>query len=77
VRQRVALVRALADDPRIVLFDEANNGLDHESNERLLALLRELKGRTTLVLVSYQPSVLRLADRSFELIDGKLVERRP
>ncbi len=76
VRQRVAIVRALADDPRIVLFDEANNGLDHESNEKLLALLREMKGRTTLVLVSYQPSVLRLADRTFELKDGILVERR-
>ncbi|MCA3265781.1 MAG: ATP-binding cassette domain-containing protein [Azospirillum sp.] len=75
VRQRVALVRALADDPRIVLFDEANNALDHDSNERLLALLREMKGRVTLILVSYQPSVLRLADRVFDLEGGKFAER--
>jgi ATP-binding cassette, subfamily C, bacterial LapB len=76
VRQRVALVRALVDDPRIVLFDEANNALDHDSNERLLALLREMKGNVTLILVSYQPSVLRLADRTLELEGGKFVERR-
>ncbi|MCM0020468.1 MAG: ABC transporter transmembrane domain-containing protein [Tagaea sp.] len=76
VRQRVALVRALVDDPRIVLFDEANNALDHESNERLLALLREMKGNVTLILVSYQPSVLRLADRTLELDGGKFLERR-
>lgn len=76
VRQRVALVRALVDDPRIVLFDEANNALDHESNERLLALLKEMKGHVTLILVSYQPSVLRLADRVLELDGGKIVERR-
>jgi ATP-binding cassette, subfamily C, bacterial LapB len=75
VRQRVALVRALVDDPRIVLFDEANNALDHESNERLLALLREMKGNVTLILVSYQPSVLRIAERTLELADGEFKER--
>jgi ATP-binding cassette subfamily C protein LapB len=76
VRQRVALVRALVDDPRIVLFDEANNALDHDSNERLLTLLKEMKGHVTLILVSYQPSVLRLADRVLELDGGKIVERK-
>jgi ABC-type bacteriocin/lantibiotic exporter with double-glycine peptidase domain len=77
VRQRIALVRALVDEPRIVLFDEANNGLDHDSNDRLLGLLKDLKGRSTLVLVSYQPSVLRLADRVYELRDGRFHERPP
>ena len=77
VRQRIAIVRALVDEPRIVLFDEGNNGLDHDSNDRLLELLRDLKGRTTLVLVSYQPSVLRLADRVYELRDGRFHERPP
>lgn len=75
VRQRIAIIRALADEPRIVLFDEGNNGLDHESNEKLLGLLRDLKGKATLVLVSYQPSVLRIADRVLELRDGAFHER--
>ncbi|MFN8724992.1 MAG: peptidase domain-containing ABC transporter [Rhodospirillales bacterium] len=75
VRQRIAIVRALADAPRIVLFDESNNSLDHDSNDRLLQMLRELKGRSTLVLVSYQPSVLRIADRVLELRDGRFHER--
>jgi ATP-binding cassette subfamily C protein LapB len=75
VRQRIAIVRALADEPRIVLFDEGNNGLDHDSNDRLLELLKDLKGRVTLVLVSYQPSVLRLADRVYELRDKRFHER--
>ncbi len=75
VRQRIAIVRALADAPRIVLFDESNNSLDHDSNDRLVHMLRELKGRSTLVLVSYQPSVLRIADRVIELHDGRFHER--
>ena len=75
VRQRIAIIRALVEQPRIILFDESNNGFDRNSNERLIGMLAELKGRATIVLVSYQPSVLRLADRLFELRDGKLVER--
>jgi ATP-binding cassette subfamily C protein LapB len=77
VRQRIAIIRALVENPRIILFDEANNGLDRNSNEQFLRLLAGMKGRSTIVLVSYQPSVLRLADRMFELSDGKLIERPP
>lgn len=75
VRQRIAIIRALVNRPRILLFDEGNNGLDRNSNERLLQLLAEMKGETTLVLMSYQPSVLRLADRMYELREGRFVER--
>lgn len=77
VRQRIAVIRALVDQPRIVLFDESNSGLDRHSNEQFLQLLTEMKGRVTLVLVSYQPSVLRLADRLLELRDGRFYERPP
>jgi ATP-binding cassette, subfamily C, bacterial LapB len=77
VRQRIAVIRALVDQPRIVLFDESNSGLDRHSNEQFLQLLTEMKGRVTLVLVSYQPSVLRLADRLLELRDGRFHERPP
>ncbi len=75
VRQRIAIIRALAEQPRIILFDESNNAFDRNSNERLLKMLAEMKGKITIVLVSYQPSVLRLADRMFELSDGRLIER--
>lgn len=75
VRQRIAIIRALVDDPRIILFDESNNSLDRDSNDRLLNLLSEMKGRATIFLVTYQPSVLRLADRVFELRDGQFLAR--
>lgn len=75
VRQSIAIIRALVDAPKIVLFDEGNNNLDHDTNERLLRLLRELKGKSTIVLATYQPSVLRLADRVVELKDGRFVEQ--
>ncbi len=72
VRQRIAVIRALVDQPKIILFDEANTALDHESDARLRDLLRRLKGHVTILLVSYRPSLLELADRRFELVDGRL-----
>src|SRR5262245_1207453 len=77
VRQRVAVIRALVQKPRIVLFDEANTALDMESDAKLKGLLKRLKGETTLLLVSYRPSLLELAERRFELADGVLVPRIP
>lgn len=72
--QRIAIVRALASNPDIILFDEANSGLDYESDEDLKNLMEKLKGKCAIVLVSFRPSLLKLADRSYDLKDGKLVE---
>ncbi|MBL8697187.1 MAG: ATP-binding cassette domain-containing protein [Alphaproteobacteria bacterium] len=72
VRQRIAVIRALIDKPKIILFDEANTALDHASDMRLKELLRRLRGHVSIVLVSYRPSLLELADRRFELVEGRL-----
>src|SRR5262249_2616289 len=73
VRQRIAVARALIGDPPIVLFDEANASLDSDSDERLRALLGRLKGQRTMVLVSFRPSILKLADRVLRIEGGRLV----
>lgn len=69
VRQRIALVRALTlvEDPRLILFDEANTFLDQKSDELLLDLLREFKGNSAMAIVSHRPSFLALADRSYQI----------
>ena len=76
-RQRVAIARDLADDPPVVLFDEANSALDAHSDDKLIRLLEFLKGRTTLIMVSARPSLLRLADRRFVMENGRLEEMPP
>ena len=73
--QGLALARALAGRHRIILFDEANAAFDSKADGRLRAALAELKGDSTMVLISHRPSLLALADRIFDLKDGKLVER--
>lgn len=69
VRQRIALVRALTlvEDPRLILFDEANTFLDQKSDALLLDLLRERSGNCAMAIVSHRPSYLALADRSFQI----------
>jgi len=58
-----------------VLFDEANSYLDAAGDAMLRGALEELKGNTTLVLVSHRPSLLQLADEIYEIKDGQLVHR--
>lgn len=73
IAQRINIARELAHKPDVILFDEANSGLDNKSDNDLQELIKKLKGTCTIVLVSYRPSLLRLADRQYDLKDGKLV----
>jgi len=72
-QQRVCIARALINDPRIVLADEPTGNLDAVNEEIVLRLLRELhrQGRT-IVMVTHDPVVARLADRRLELHHGKI-----
>ena len=72
-QQRVCIARALINDPKIVLADEPTGNLDAVNEEIVLRLLRELhqQGRT-IVMVTHDPVVARLADRQIELHHGKI-----
>ncbi|HKJ93572.1 MAG TPA: ABC transporter ATP-binding protein [Longimicrobiales bacterium] len=76
-QQRVAVARALAHEPDVVLADEPTGNLDQETGRQVLAVMDELvrgAGRTMLV-VTHSPELLPLADRVFDLRDGRLAER--
>ena len=76
VRQSIGIVRALVARPKIVLFDGANTSLDVRTTGRVKALLEELHPTSTLVLITHQPSLQRLADRVYDLRDGTLSLRK-
>jgi ABC-type multidrug transport system fused ATPase/permease subunit len=68
-RQRVALARALARAPRVLILDDATSSVDPTVEADILsALRRELS--TTLIVVAYRLSTIRLADRVIFLEDG-------
>lgn len=71
-RQRLALARAIAARPSILLLDDPLSALDVRTEERVTARLREaLKGTTTL-LVAHRPSTVMLADRVALLHQGRI-----
>jgi lipoprotein-releasing system ATP-binding protein len=73
-RQRVALCRALALEPPLLLADEPTGNLDPESGEQVFRLLLELQARhrTTGVLVTHNPEIAQRCTRILRLDGGSL-----
>jgi len=77
-KQRVALGRALINDPPLLLADEPTANLDSVSGRTVLALFREIaatEGRAVLV-VTHDARIIEHGDRVMHLVDGRLGERR-
>jgi ATP-binding cassette subfamily B protein len=70
-RQRVALARAIVREPRVLILDDATSSVDPSVEAQILAALRE-ELRTTLVVIAYRLSTIRLADRVIFLEGGKV-----
>jgi putative ABC transport system ATP-binding protein len=75
-RQRVAVARALANRPGLILADEPTGSLDQESGARVLDLLARVRTqrRVTLVLVTHDEQVASRADRVVRMVDGRVEE---
>lgn len=72
VAQRISIIRSLAQDPQIVLFDTANNALDHDADRMLLSYFERQRGKRTAVFVTDRPSYLRMCDTVYEMAGGRL-----
>ena len=72
--QRIAIARAIASKPRLLILDEANNSLDHASELALGAGLPHLETEMTIVLIPNRPSSAALADHVYTLADGNFCE---
>jgi ATP-binding cassette subfamily B protein len=75
-RQCLGIARALYRRASLLVLDEATSALDVATETEVLALLRTLRGRCTIVLISHRPSSLQACDEVFYLDGGRLVGRR-
>ena len=71
--QRVAIARALMNDPQIILADEPTGNLDTKNHTAMLEMLQALHSQgKTLLVVSHNPEVVEIAQRTIRLKDGIL-----
>lgn len=75
-RQRVAIARALINTPRLILADEPTGSLDTQRGGEILSLMAKIchEHDAAMVLVTHDPQATAIADRTFNLSDGKLQE---
>ena len=77
LKQRISIARALASRPRIILFNNADRSLDRNGYNLVFKVLGKIKRNTTLIIVSDDRNILRLADRELFIVDGQLQESAP
>ena len=71
---RVAVARALVNDPPLLLADEPTGNLDSATGEQVLSLFRELHRQgQTIVMVTHNPEAAAQADRVVHILDGQIV----
>jgi putative ABC transport system ATP-binding protein len=73
--QRVAMCRAVINNPKIIFADEPTGNLDSENGKAVLELLLEFQKerQTTLALVTHSAEIAKIADRMIVLKDGRIV----
>ena len=77
-QQRVAICRALINDPEVLLCDEITGELDTVTGEKIVHLLREVNQQkgVTVLLVTHDPKIASESDRIVTLTDGKVASDR-
>ena len=77
-QQRVGIARALATEPSVLLADEPTGNLDSHSTREIIKIIQELNisQNLTVILVTHEPEIARLANRSINIVDGAIVEDR-
>ena len=77
-QQRVAIARALSKDYDILFCDEPTGALDSENSKKILLLLEELvrKDKKTIVIVTHNNDIKKIADRVYTMKNGKIIDER-
>jgi ATP-binding cassette, subfamily B, bacterial HlyB/CyaB len=73
-RQRIAIARALATNPRILIFDEATSALDYDSERIIQRNMRRIAKNRTVIIIAHRLAAVRSCHRIAGIADGRIVE---
>lgn len=76
-QQRIAVARALMNQPKLILADEPSGNLDVKTSNELHNLLKQIckDNEQTFVIVTHDENLAALADRTLEIVEGKIAEK--
>ena len=75
-RQRIAIARALVHRPKLLILDESTTGLDPESEAAICDTLQQLRGELTILTISHQSALNKIADNVYRLQNGEIMSAR-
>jgi putative ABC transport system ATP-binding protein len=76
-QQRVALARALVKKPCLILADEPTGNLDPDTGKEVMDIIkRQHETGTTVVIITHDPNIAKMAQRTVKIVDGKIDNRR-
>lgn len=73
-RQRISIARAILNDPRVLILDEATSAVDTETERKIQDALDKIAQGRTVIAIAHRLSTLRKADRIFVVKEGELAE---
>ena len=77
-RQRIVIARAIVHKPKLLILDEATSALDPKSEAEVCETMRRLRGELTILVISHQTALAKIADKTYHINDGKIVaENKP
>ena len=71
-KQRLSIARALLHGSEVLIFDEATSNIDVESEAAILELIRSLKGKKTVIIISHRKESCAFADQTFLFEDSRV-----
>lgn len=77
-QQRVAVARALINDPSVILADEPSGNLDSKNKKELHNMFFSLREKynQTIIIVTHDPDLAKMADRCLTMHDGRIVDEK-
>jgi ATP-binding cassette subfamily C protein len=73
-RQRISIARALVHKPQLLILDEATSGLDPKSEADVCDTLQQLRGKHTILAISHQSALVRIADIAYRIQNGQILQ---
>lgn len=75
-QQRIAIARALYNNPDIIVLDEATSALDNDTERAVMEAIDALQGYKTLIIVAHRLTTIRRCDKIYEIKNGRAIERK-